>query len=137
MVMSIFLDTQETSQRFGQHVSEFRSILDTNHIPYGSPEDIFKFASVLKNSKQFRHDLSAMVWSVVKREGDEMMLTDMMSVIATSAGGPSFEETHYNTTEPNNILMEFLLGTGCWRHFGFRLHRPCKARVDTRGTCSH
>jgi TonB family protein len=117
-VMSLFLDTQETSQRFGDHVSEFRSVLETNHIPHGSPEDIFKFATVLKNSNQFRRDLAAMVWAVVKRERDEMMLTDMMSVIATSVGGPSFEETHYDTTEPNNILMEFLLGTGFWRHFG-------------------
>ena len=87
MVMSLFLDTQETSQRFGQHVSEFHSILDTNHIPHGSPEDIFKFASVLKNSKQFGVILRSMVWSVVKKERDEMMLTDMMSVIATSVGG--------------------------------------------------
>jgi TonB family protein len=116
--MSLFLDTQETSQRFGDHVSEFRSVLDTNHIPHGSPEDIFKFATVLKSSNQFRRDLAVMVWAVVKRERDEMMLTDMMSVIATSVGGPSFEETHYDTTEPNNILMEFLLGTGFWRHFG-------------------
>src|ERR1700722_11551323 len=115
--MSLFLDTQETSQRFGNYVPEFHSVLDTNHIPHGSPEDIFKFATVLKNSKQFRRDLAVMVWAVVKRERDDMMLTDMMSVIATSVGGPSFEETHYDTTEPNNILMEFLLGTGFWRHF--------------------
>ncbi len=117
-VMSLFLDTQETSQRFGNYVPEFHSVLDSNQIPHGSPEDIFKFAAVLKNSKQFRRDLAVMVWAVVKRERDEMMLTDMMSVIGISVGGPSFEETHYDTTEPNNILMEFLLGTGFWRHFG-------------------
>src|ERR1700693_310355 len=101
--MSLFLDTQETSQRFGNHVSEFRSLLDANHIPHGSPEDIYKFAKILKNRSQFRHDLSARVKSVVQRESEEMMLTDMMGVIAASVGGPSFEDTHYDVTEPNNI----------------------------------
>jgi TonB family protein len=130
--MSLFLDTQETSQRFGNHVSEFRSLLETNHIPHGSPEDIFRFAKRLENSTQFRHDLSAMVKSVVQREGEEMMLTDMMGVIATAVGGASFEDTHLDITVPNTILMEFLLGTGCWRHFGLPSSPVSKSAESTR-----
>jgi TonB family protein len=116
--MSFFLDTQETSQRFGDQISEFRSLLDINHIRHDSPDNIFEFAKMLENNNQLRLDLSAMVKSIVKREGDKLLLTDMVSIIATAVGGPSFADTHADITKPTNTLMEFLLGTGCWRQFG-------------------
>ena len=116
--MSIFLDTPETCQRFGSHISEFRSLLDSNHIHHGSPDDIFEFAEMLESSTQFRLDLSAMVKSVVRKESDEILLTDMMSIIVTAVGGSSFAETHTGITDSTKTLMEFLLGTGCWRKFG-------------------
>jgi TonB family protein len=116
--MAFFLDTQETTQRFRSQIAEFSSLLDTNHIPHGTPEDLFEFARVLENSNQFRNDLSALVKSVVKKESGELLLTDMMSIIATSVGGPSVTDTRADITNPTNILMEFLLGTGCWKQFG-------------------
>jgi TonB family protein len=116
--MSIFLDTPETCQRFGNRISEFRSLLDANHIHYGSPDDIFEFAEILTSSKEFRLDLSALVRSVVQKEPEEILLTDMMSIIVTSVGGSSFTDTRSDIAEPTHILMEFLLGTGCWKQFG-------------------
>ena len=119
--MPFFLDTQELSQRFGDHISEFGSLLDTNHIRHGSPDNIFEFATILESDHQLRLDLSAMVKSVVQREGDELLLTDMMSIIVASVGGPSFSDMKGDITKPTNALMEFLLGTGCWRQFGLPL----------------
>jgi TonB family protein len=116
--MSFFLDTQETSQRFGDQISEFRSLLDINHVRHDSPDDIFEFANILESNNQLRLDLSAMVKSIVKREHDELLLTDMISIIAAAVGGPSFADTNADITRPTNTLMEFLLGTGCWRQFG-------------------
>lgn len=118
--MPFFLDTQETEQRFGSAVTEFRSLLDSNHVRHGSPNDLFAFTKALEESNQFRMDLSALVKSVVSRERDELLLTDMMSIIATAVGGPSVADTTVDITKPTNILMEFLLGTGCWhwKHFG-------------------
>lgn len=116
--MPFFLDTQETSQRFANHMVEFCSLLDTNHIHHGSPGDLFEFADTLEKSNQLRIDLSALVKSIAKRESDELLLTDMMSIIAASVGGPSFVDTHTDITKPTNTLMEFLLGTGCWKQFG-------------------
>jgi TonB family protein len=116
--MPFFLDTQELSQRFGDHISEFCSLLKTNHIRHGSPDNIFEFATKLESDHQFRLDLSVMVKSVVQRESDELLLTDMMSIIVASVGGPSFSDTKGDITKPTNALMEFLLGTGCWRQFG-------------------
>lgn len=116
--MPFFLDMQETSQRFASQIAEFCSLLDTNHIRHGSPDDLFEFATTLEKSNQFRIDLSALVKSIVKRESGELLLTDMMSIIAASVGGPSFADTHTDITKPTNTLMEFLLGTGCWKQFG-------------------
>jgi TonB family protein len=116
--MPFFLDTQELSQRFGDHISEFCSLLASNHIRHGSPENIFEFATKLESDRQFRLDLSAMVKSVVQRESGELLLTDMMSIIVASVGGPSLSDTKADITKPTNALMEFLLGTGCWRQFG-------------------
>jgi len=119
--MPFFLDTQELSQRFGDHISEFCSLLETNHIRHGSPDNIFEFATKLESDHQFRLDLSAMVKSVVQKESDELLLTDMMSIIVASVRGPSFSDTKGDITKPTNALMEFLLGTGCWRQFGLPL----------------
>jgi TonB family protein len=116
--MPFFLDTRETSQRFGSHVAAFRSLLDADHIRHGSPDDLFGFAKVLEESNQFRLDLSTLVKSIVHQETDELLLTDMMSIIAASVGGPSFADTSADLTKPTNTLMEFLLGTGCWMKFG-------------------
>ena len=107
----------ETCQRFGHYISEFRSLLDANQIHHGSPNDIFEFSEMLESSSEFRLDLSAMVKSVVQRE--DILLTDMMTIIVTSVGGSSFTDIHSSTiTEPTKTLMEVLLGTGCWRQFG-------------------
>lgn len=116
--MPFFLDTQETSQRFGNHIAEFRSLLDTNHISHGAPDDLFDFAKRLETSNQFRNDLSALVKSVVQKDSSQILLTDMMSIIAATVGGPSFADAHFDLTGPTNSLMEFLLGTGCWKKFG-------------------
>ena len=116
--MPFFLDTQETSHRFGSYIADFHSILDTNHIRHGSPDDLFDFAKTLDNSNQFRNDLSALVKSVMRKDGDQLLLTDMVSIIATAVGGPSFADSHSDITRPTNALMDFLLGTGCWKQFG-------------------
>ena len=125
--MPFFLGTQETAQRYGNHIAEFRSLLDANHIRHGSQADLFEFARILDSSNSFRIDLSALVKSIVKKEGDELLLTDMVSIIAASVGGPSFADTNADITKPTNILMEFLLGTGCWRQFGASLRPPIRA----------
>jgi TonB family protein len=44
-----------------------------------------------------------------------------MSIIVASVGGPSFSDTKGDITKQINALMEFLLGTGCWRQFGLPL----------------
>lgn len=116
--MSFFLDTQETVQRFGSSIAEFRSLLDANHIRYGSPDDLFEFTRALENNRQFRMDLTALVRSIVKKEGGDLLLTDMMSIVAASVGGRSVADTTADITRPTNELMEFLLGTGCWKQFG-------------------
>jgi TonB family protein len=116
--MSFFLDTPETSQRFSGQISEFRSLLDANHVRHDSPDDIFEFANILESNNQLRLDLSAMVKFIMRREHDELLLTDMISIIAAAVGGPSFANTNADITKPTNTLMEFLLGTGCWRQFG-------------------
>lgn len=116
--MPFFLDTHETVQRFGSSIAEFRSLFGKNYIHYGSPNDLFEFTKTLEHSNQFRLDLSALVKSVVNREGDELLLTDMLGIIAAAAGGQSVTETAADITGPTNVLMEFLLGTGCWKQFG-------------------
>lgn len=130
--MPFFLDTQEVSQRFDKYVTEFCSLLDTNHVRHGSPQDLFEFAEALDRSNQFRNDLSALVKSVVKREPDEILLTDMMSIVAASVGGPSFADTSLDITRPTNTLMEFLLGTGLWKHFGSPSPPPAREPIPHR-----
>lgn len=116
--MPFFLDAQEATQRFGDHIAEFSSLLDANHLRHGAPDDLFEFAGRLESSHQFRVDLAALARSVMRRERDELLLTDMVSIIAAAVGGPSIAETRRDITRPTNVLMEFLLGTGCWRQFG-------------------
>jgi TonB family protein len=116
--MPFFLDTQETVQRFSNSIAEFRSLLDTDHLRHGSPDDLFEFARTLEHSNQFRMDLSVLVKSIVSKEREELLLTDMMSIIAASVGGLAVTDTTADITGPTNTLMEFLLGTGCWKQFG-------------------
>jgi TonB family protein len=123
--MSFFLDTQETSQRFGNHISEFRSLLDTNHIRHGSPENLLEFTQILESNNRFRLEFASTIKAIAQREGDELLLTDMMSIMTSSIAGPSFPDTHLDITNPTNVLMEFLLSTGCWKQFG----SPLSAKV--------
>lgn len=118
--MPFFLDTQETVERFGGSVAEVCSLLDANHVRHGSPNDFFAFTSTLEGNSQFRLDMSALVKSIASRERGELLLTDMMGIIAAAVGGISLAETTADITKPSNTLMEFLLGTGCWnwKHFG-------------------
>src|SRR5690242_12144464 len=122
--MPFFLDTHETSQRFGSHIAEFSSLLDTNHLPHGSPADFLPFAETLERNNSFRLDLSALVKSIAQREDGELLLTDMMSIIAAAVCGPSYADSSIDLTGPTNILMEFLLGTGLWKQFGSPSPRP-------------
>lgn len=116
--MPFFLDTQEAAQRFGTQVAEFGALLEVHGIRHGSPSDLFEFARMLEHSEQLRTDLSTLVRSVVRRAHEEILLTDMMGILAAAVGGPLFDETRVDMTRPTNVLMEFLLGTGCWRSFG-------------------
>ncbi|MBN9615586.1 MAG: hypothetical protein BGO25_02780 [Acidobacteriales bacterium 59-55] len=116
--MLFFLNMQETIERFGTQITELHGFFDTNYVQHGSPDDFFKFARTLENNNQFRNDLSALIKSIVSRERDEILLTDMMSILAAAVGGPPMEDTQADITRPTNTIMEFLLGTGCWRQFG-------------------
>jgi TonB family protein len=116
--MLFFLDMRETMERFGARIAELHAFFDANYVPHNSPDDFFAFAQVLENDNQLRNDLSALIKSIVKRESSGLLLTDMMSILAASIGGPSLEETQADFTRPTNTIMEFLLGTGCWRQFG-------------------
>ena len=128
--MPFFLDTQEIVERFEGPVAEFRSLLDRDHICHGSPNDLFAFTKTLEENNQLRLDLSTLVKSVVSRERGELLLTDMMSIIAAAVGGLSVADATADITKPTNALMEFLLGTGCWnwKHFGSTL-RPTAQRM--------
>ncbi|HTJ29768.1 MAG TPA: hypothetical protein VL346_04685, partial [Acidobacteriaceae bacterium] len=126
--MPFFLDTQEAAQRFGGEIAEFGALLDVNRIRHGSPNDLFEFARLLEHSQQLRSDLSALVQSVVRRAHEEILLTDMMGILAAAVGGSSIAETRVDITRPTNVLMEFLLGTGCWRNFG----SPARASQSER-----
>src|SRR6185437_12175306 len=130
--MPFFLDSRETNERFGKQMSELQSFFDVNHVSHGSPEDFFEFAKTLEHSNQLRIDLSGFIKSIMKKEREELLLTDMMSIIAASVGGPSFAETDEDLTEPTNSLMEFLLGTGCWRQFGSSPPPAASAAPSTR-----
>ena len=85
--MPFFLDTQEAAQRFGGEIAEFGALLDVNRIRHGSPNDLFEFARLLEHSQQLRSDLSALVQSVVRRAHEEILLTDMMGILAAAVGG--------------------------------------------------
>lgn len=122
--MPFFLDTHETSQRFGSHIAEFSSLLDTNHLSHGSPADFLPFAETLERNNSFRLDLSALVKSIAQREDGELLLTDMMSIIAAAVCGSSYADSSIDLTRPTNTLMEFLLGTGLWKQFGSPSPRP-------------
>lgn len=122
--MPFFLDTHEMSQRFGSHVAEFSSLLDTNHLSHGSPADFFPFAETLEKNNSFRLDLSGLVKSIAQKEDGELLLTDMMSIIAAAVCGPSYADSSIDLTGPSNTLMEFLLGTGLWKQFGSPSPRP-------------
>lgn len=124
-----FLDTRETVQRFGSAVAEFRSLLDRNHVSHGSPNDLFAFTKALEESNQFRMDLSVLVKSIMRKERDELLLTDMMSIIAAAVGGPTVTDTAVDITKPTNTLMEFLLGTGCWNWKQFGVTRSIAQRA--------
>lgn len=116
--MLFFLNMQETIERFGTQIAELYGFFDANYVRHGSPDDFFEFARALENNNQMWSDLSALIKSIVSRERDEILLTDMMSILAATVGGPSMEDTQADITRPTNTIMEFLLGTGCWRQFG-------------------
>jgi TonB family protein len=116
--MPYFLDMQETAQRFGDRILELRSLFGEHYVAYGSPDDFIEFAEKLEENYQFRIDLSALTKDIAQKEGGELLLTDMMSIIAAAVGGPTIAETPRDITRPSNSVMEFLLGTGCWKHFG-------------------
>ncbi len=116
--MAFFLDAQETAHRFGDYIEELRTILTTNKIKFGSPDNLCAFARRLQSDDLLPGDLSRMVESIVEREDSTISLRAILSIIAIAVGGPAIAESHHGLSKPLNIVLDFLIHSGSWSPAG-------------------
>ena len=130
--MTIFLDAQETADRFGIYIQELRAIMRANHIRFGLPDNFFAFARRLQSDDLLPVDLCRMVKFIIERESSEISLNTTLTMIAIASGGSAIAEANRDLTEPVNIVIDFLIRTGL---FGTAdpepLDAPCTSPFTT------
>jgi TonB family protein len=110
--MIIFLDAQETVDRFGVYIQELRAILKANSLKFGSPDNFFAFARRLQSDDLLRADLSRMVKFLIERENSQVSLRTTLTIIAIASGGSALAETNRDLSKPVNIVTDFLIRSG-------------------------
>jgi outer membrane biosynthesis protein TonB len=107
--MAYFLEAQETASRFGDYIEEFRAILASNNIKFGSPDNFFAFARRLQSDDLLPGDLSRMVKSIFERESDKVSLRTILTIIAIAVGGSAVAESDRDLSKPMNLVLDFLI----------------------------
>ena len=110
--MTIFLDAQETVDRFGVSIQELRAILKANSLKFGSPDNFFAFARKLQSDDLLRTDLSRLVKFLIAREGRKVSLRTILTIIAIASGGSTLAETNRDLSKPTNLVLDFLISSG-------------------------
>ena len=110
--MTIFLDAQETVDRFGVFIQELRAILTANSLNFGSPDNFFAFVRRLQSDDLLRTDLSRMVKFLIARESGKVSLRTILTIIAIASGGSALTETNRDLSKPTNLLLDFLIHSG-------------------------
>jgi outer membrane biosynthesis protein TonB len=110
--MTIFLDPQETAERFELYIQELRAILKANNLKFGSPENFFAFVRRLQSDDLLPADLSRMVKFIVERENSIVTLRTMLTIIAIASGGPAMAEANRDLSKPVNVVIDFLIRSG-------------------------
>ena len=110
--MTIFLDAQETVDRFGVSIQELRAILKANTLKFGSPDNFFAFARRLQSDDLLRTDLFRMVKFLLARESGKVSLRTILTIIAIASGGSDLADTNRDLSKPTNLVLDFLISSG-------------------------
>jgi len=112
--MSFLSNVPETSDRYGEYVSEFEELFRNHEVSFGKAEDFFKLAPKLAYDGEFRTAFAGLTESVKKREDGKLTLTGMLTIIAIAMGGPEIETLGSASAVPISLVVVFLAGVGDW-----------------------
>ena len=107
--MTIFLDTRETADRFGDYIEELRAIFVANNIKFGSPDNFFEFARRLQSDDLLPGDLSRMIESITERESDDISPRTILTIIAVAVGGTAVSEPDHDLSKSVKLVVDFLI----------------------------
>jgi TonB family protein len=110
--MSIFSNTAQIADRFGDYIEELRAILVANNIKFGLPDNLSEFARRLHSDDLLPGDLSRMIESIVDREGDQVSPETILTIIAIAIGGPAVGEPACDLSKPVKLIVDFLIHSG-------------------------
>jgi len=110
--MTIFLDTRETADRFGDYIEELRAIFVANNIKFGSPDNFFEFARRLQSDDLLPGDLSRMIESITERENDDISPRTILTIIAIAVGGTAVSEPDHDLSKSVKLVVDFLVRSG-------------------------
>lgn len=124
--MTIFLDAQETVDRFQVYIQELRAILVANNLKFGSPDNFFAFVRRLQSDDLLPVDLTRMVKFIIERERGKVSLRTILTIIAIAGGGSAVSETNRDLTKPVNVVIDFLIRSGNFGRADLEhLDNPC------------
>ena len=112
--MSFFVDTQETTERFGKYIGEYQELFRKYGVSFGAPEDFFRLTPKLAYDDGFRVDFSALTKDIGHREQGTLTLTRVLTIVALALGGDGVKELGSGSAVSVSLVVVFLAGVGGW-----------------------
>jgi TonB family protein len=112
--MAFFLDTHETTVRFGKYIEEYQALFRERGVAFGTPEDLFRLTPKLAYDDEFRVAFSALTRSIGQREQGGLTLTRVLTIVALALGGSGIDELDSGSAVSISLVVVFLAGVGGW-----------------------
>jgi TonB family protein len=112
--MAFFLDTHETTERFGKYIEEYQALFRERGVAFGTPEDFFRLTPKLAYDDEFRVAFSELTRSIGQREQGGLTLTRVLTIVALALGGSGIDELGSGSAVSISLVVVFLAGVGGW-----------------------
>lgn len=118
------------ANRCAVYIEELREFFLSRKIPCGNPMAIADLADRL-DDPSFREEMTSMVRSVLYREDTPLSRSELLELLAISAGGANYEDAGLDLHEPFRRLMAFANEVLSAQRRGFSAREPASAEALT------
>ena len=104
------LPTPQPAYRFAPYIEELHEFFADHHLYFGLPTDILPLLEQLEQPGPFRDQTSALVLSILAREGGTLSAAELLEIVAIAIGGSRIFEPSPELNQPLSRLYDIVNG---------------------------